>query len=218
MKIRWLGHSAFAVTADNGKVILTDPFEAGGYNGAIGYRKIDIKADIVTVSHSHPDHNGGVKYITGKPQVIDKAQEYTINGIKIKGVLTDHDNNGGKERGKNIIFICEMDAVRLAHLGDLGQMPSDEQLKAIGPVDIIMIPVGGHFTIDAAQATEISKKLNPKVVIPMHYKTEILDFPITSVETFLAGKSNIKRQNSNEVVFSKNSLPNEEEIWVLRYE
>lgn len=218
MRIRWLGHSAFAITAADGRVILTDPFEAGGYGGAVGYKKIDVKADIATVSHNHPDHSGGVKSLPGKPQIIDKVGDYNISGIRIKGILTDHDSKGGKERGKNIIFIYEIDGIRLAHLGDLGHIPSDEQIKAVGPVDVLMIPVGGHFTIDAAQATEVVEKLKPRVVIPMHYKTEVLDFPIVGVDAFLSNKSGIKRLDSSSASCTKDSLPKTMEIWVLRYE
>lgn len=216
MKIQYLGHAAFAITTKSGKVIITDPYESGGFDGAVGYKKITVKPDIVTVSHPHADHND-VKSLAGKPQVIDKPGDYDIGEVKIKGISVYHDTAGGKERGKNLIFIYEADGLRLAHLGDLGHKLTPEQLRQLGRIDIVMIPVGGYFTIEAETATEVINQIKPSVTVPMHYKTEVLNFPIASVDVFLRDKKNVKRFNSSEVTVDKGSLPAEPEVWVLPY-
>lgn len=216
MKVKCLGHSAFAITVSNGKVILTDPYESGSYGGALNYPKITIQADVVTVSHQHADHND-IKTLSGKPPVISKEGDYDIQGIKIKGIPTYHDSNQGKERGKNTVFVYEVDNLRLAHSGDLGHIPTQEQYDKIGKIDILMVPVGGNFTIDAKQADEIARALGARVIIPMHYKTERVDFPIAPVDEFLSGKDNVKKWDTSEVPITPEQLPVQPEIWVLPY-
>jgi L-ascorbate metabolism protein UlaG (beta-lactamase superfamily) len=210
MKIKWLGHSSFAITDKNGKVIITDPYSPG----SVGYPKITVAADIVTVSHTHADHNGA-KFLPGAPVVIDKEEGYSGDGVKIQGFPALHDKSGGKERGKDIIFVYEIDGVRIAHLGDLGHILSREQIDKLGKVDILMIPVGGYFTIDAKEATEVMNQIKPKITIPMHYKTDVVDYPIAMVDVFLKGKQNVKRFSSSEVAVEK--LPDKPEIWILQY-
>ena len=217
MKIKWLGHASFALTTQKREVIITDPYEAGGYNGALRYPQINITADIVTVSHQHADHND-VKSLPGKPKVIDKIGEYDVGNIKIKGIPSFHDASNGKERGKNIIFIYEMDGLRVAHLGDLGHIPSKEQLDKMGKIDVLFVPVGGYFTIDANTATEVVDKIRAKVNIPMHYKTDVLNFPVATVESFTEGKENVKKFTSSETIINKDTLPRQGgEIWVMPY-
>ena len=216
MQIKWLGHAAFAIITDKGKTILTDPYEAGSYDGAVGYPKISVQADLVTVSHQHADHND-TKSLFGNPKIIDKEGKYDIDDIKITGVSCFHDQSEGKERGGNIIFIYEIDGFRLAHLGDMGHMPTQEQFNKIGEIDILLIPIGGHFTIDSKEATQIVANIIPKVTIPMHYKTEVLGFPIAPVDDFIKDKSNVKRIEEVEIFLTKDDLPSESEIWVLPY-
>jgi len=216
MKIQWLGHAAFTITTKDGKTLITDPYQSGAYGGALGYPPIKVSADVVTVSHQHEDHNH-TKSLPGRPQVIDKDGECETAGIKIKGMPCFHDTTQGKERGKNTIFVYEAEGMRLAHLGDLGHMLTKEQFDKIGKIDILLIPVGGHFTIDAKTATEVASKIAPKVIIPMHYKTEVLDFPVTPVDNFLAGKKNVKRFSSSETTVTKETLPAEPVVWVLPY-
>jgi len=212
MKIKWLGHAAFAITSKSGDAIITDPYTAG----TVGYRVINAKADIVTVSHQHDDHND-TKSLPGKPQVIDKEGEYEVSGIKIKGIPCFHDESGGKERGGNIIFVYEIDGIRIAHLGDLGHALSKEQLDKMGRIDILLIPVGGYFTIDPVMATEVANQISPKVIIPMHYKTEVVNYPIVSVDAFTKDKKNVKKINASEMAIEKDTLPVQPEIWVLEY-
>jgi len=213
MKIKWWGHSLFLITSDEGVRILTDPYETGG---SIGYSRITEEADIVTISHEHSDHNytAGLK---GSPQIVRGGGTKKAKGISFKGVQVYHDPKKGKMRGANTIFSYEVDGVTFCHLGDLGHTLSDKQAEEIGKVDILFAPVGGHFTIDAEEATQVVEKLKPRVVIPMHYKTKVLGFPIASVDPFLKGKDNVRRIDSAEVEFSRDELPDEIEIWVLKY-
>ncbi|MEW6026485.1 MAG: MBL fold metallo-hydrolase [Planctomycetota bacterium] len=222
MRIKWFGHSAFAITSlpgrqtgSSGKTILTDPYEPGGYNGAVGYKPIVFKPDIVTLSHNHPDHNYTKPF--SKATIIAEKGDYNVAEIKITGIPAWHDPNQGAQRGNNLIFVLEIDGLRIAHCGDLGHTLPDKDVAALGKIDILLIPVGGYFTIDATQATTVLEKVKPKIVIPMHYKTEVLDFPIAGVDEFLSGKKNIKRITDSDVSVAKETLPSETEIWVLPY-
>jgi len=212
MKVKYLAHACFLITSKDGVKIITDPYEKGAYGG-IHYDEIEEEADIVTISHDHADHNA-VHKIKGSPKVIKEPGEYEVKGIKIKGIKTYHDEKGGKERGENIVYVFEIDNFRIAHMGDLGEILSDEKLKQIGKVDIILIPVGGYFTIDAKQATQIIKKIKPKIVIPMHYKTTKCDFPIAPVEDFIKDKDKVIKFGCEVNI---EELPENQEIWVLRH-
>lgn len=217
MKIKWIGHAAFAITTQKGEVILTDPYEPSCYGGALRYSKINVIPHIVMVSHDHADHTCAISSLGGKPHVIDKVGDHEAAGVKIRGISSFHDTSQGKERGKNIIFVYQIDDLTLVHLGDLGHPLSQDQYAQIGPVDILFIPVGGYFTIDAAQAAEIAQTLKAKIVIPMHYKTDKVDFPIATVDPFLKDKK-VKKVTTAEVTTDKNNLPAEQEVWVLPYQ
>lgn len=220
MKIKWIGHAAFALTTSEGRILLADPYEAGAYSGSFGYPPINIAADAVTFSHSHADHY--TKNLKGNPRIINQPGSYEVSGINIKGIPSFHDASQGKERGKNIIFVYEINGVRIAHLGDLGHTLSPKEIDEIGKIDIMLIPVGGYFTIDAHQAADTIEIFSPKVTIPMHYKTPAVNFPISGVDEFIAacdqkGKKIVKRIPSAEVSIMKETLPAEPEIWVLQY-
>jgi len=215
MKIKWLGHSAFLITAEDGTRVLMDPYESGAYGGGIGYGPIQESADIVTVSHDqHEDHNY-VKASAGNPVVVNTAGKEQVKGFHITRVPTFHDNSQGKERGKNLVICLEKDGMRICHLGDLGHVLSPAQVKEIGAVDIVLIPVGGTFTIDPKEATEVVTLLKPKVVIPMHYKTPKCGFPLAGVDEFTEGKERVRHQGSSENVLKKDTLPDTTEIVVL---
>jgi len=183
MKITWLGHACFLLETE-GKTIITDPYEPDSYSGAVGYSEIDIEPDIATVSHQHFDHNYTKNFL--KAKIIDKEGKYNIEGITIEGILSYHDKEKGASRGTNIIFVIENESLRVVHFGDLGTLDIDcEKLKN---TDIALVPVGGTFTIDASEATQLLEKLNPKIFIPMHFKTKKLGFEIDPVDKFLKGK------------------------------
>ena len=216
MKIKWYGHSAFLITSDQGVTIITDPYESGAYGGQLSYGKIKDQADIALTSHDHADHND-TKSLPGSPQIIKGSGSKTAKGISFKGVSTFHDPSKGSERGANTIFTFTVDGMRVCHLGDLGHILSEKELAEIGPVDILFIPVGGYFTIDSKEATRVAEQIQPKVVIPMHFKTEKCGFPIGPVDDFLKAKPALKRAKSSEVTFDKTSLPQKMEILVLEH-
>jgi L-ascorbate metabolism protein UlaG (beta-lactamase superfamily) len=216
MKIRWYGHAAFLITTDQGLRIIIDPYEPGAFGGQLSYGKIKDQAEIVLTSHDHADHNY-TKDIPGSPQIIKGSGSRTIKGILIKGISTYHDPSKGSERGTNTIFTMKVGDIQLCHLGDLGHPLSDKDLAEIGPVDILLIPVGGFFTIDSMEATRVAEQIKPKILIPMHFKTEKCGFPIAPVEDFLRGKTNIKRAKASEATFDKATLPQQMEIVVLEH-
>jgi len=210
MKIKWLGHASFVITSDTGTKIITDPYETGG---DLSYGQIKESADIVTVSHDHADHNN-VAAVQGSPEVVRGAVE--VKGIKFNGIPTYHDDVGGGKRGKNTIICFEVDGIRVCHLGDLGHQLSDSQLAELGKVDVLLIPVGGFYTIDAKVATQLGDRLKPKVIIPMHFKTDKCDYPIAGVEEFLRGKKEVSRLDASQVEFKAGELPATTQIVVLK--
>ncbi len=216
MKIKYYGHAAFLITSDQGSKIILDPYEPGAFGGQLSYGKIKDQADIVLTSHDHADHNY-TKDLPGKPQIIKGNGPKTAKEISIKGIATYHDPSQGNERGTNTIFTLRVDHIQICHLGDLGHPLSDKELAEIGPVDILLIPVGGFFTIDSEEATKVAGQIKPRILIPIHFKTEKCGFPIAPVEDFLRGKSNAKRAKTSEVTFDQSTLPQEMEIVVLEH-
>jgi L-ascorbate metabolism protein UlaG (beta-lactamase superfamily) len=216
MKIKWYGHSAFLITSDQGAKIMIDPYESGAFGGQLSYGKIKDQVDIVLTSHDHADHNY-TKDLPGTPQIVKGSGPKTAKGISMKGISTYHDPSQGSERGANTIFTLKIDNIQLCHLGDLGHLLSDKELAEIGPVDILLIPVGGFFTIDPKEATRVAEQIKPKIVIPMHFKTAKCGFPIAPVEDFLKGKTNTKRPKASEATFDKATLPQQMEIVVLEH-
>ena len=216
MKIKWYGHAAFLITSAQGTRFIIDPYESGAFGGQLSYGKIKDQADFVLITHDHADHND-TKDLPGAPQVIKGSVSKTVKGVSIKGVATYHDPSKGSERGSNTVFTFKVDDIRVCHLGDLGHILSDKELAEIGMVDVLLIPVGGYFTIDPKEATRVAEQIKPKVVIPMHFKTEKCGFPIAPVEDFLKGKANTKRPKANEASFDKETLPGQTEIMVLEH-
>ena len=212
MKLKWLGHACFLITSETGLRIITDPYPQGS---GLSYSPINEAADIVAVSHDHFDHNN-LSAVSGKPEVVTGSGTKTAKGIQFKGIATHHDESQGKERGSNSIFCFTVDGIMLCHLGDLGHGLSREQIAEIGNVDVLLVPVGGFFTIDAKVASKVCDDLKPKVIVPMHFKTPKCDFPIAGVEDFLAGKKNVKTLNASETEFKADKLPETTEIVVLQ--
>ncbi len=211
MKIKWWGHACFAITAQNGTVILTDP-----YPPTIGYQPISEPVDIVTVSHDHFDHNA-VEELKGEPKIMKTAGKHLVEGLEITGIESLHDDAGGTKRGRNLIFTLVIDGWKIVHLGDQGITLTPSQLEAIGQADIAMIPVGGTYTVDASKAYEITQQLNSKVVLPMHYQTDVLTFDIAPVSEFtkLFAHSQVKTVGSAELQLD--TLPADQVVYVLEY-
>lgn len=169
MEITYLGHSSFKLKGKTSTVIC-DP-----YSNLIGLKFPKLEADIVTVSHDHADHNNTAE-ISGVKKVVSMPGEYEIGGVSIFGISSFHDDKKGEERGKNTIFVINIDGVNVCHLGDLGQKTlTESQLSAIGNVDVLLIPTGGTYTIDSEEAAAIVSAIEPQVIIPMHYKQDGLD-------------------------------------------
>jgi L-ascorbate metabolism protein UlaG (beta-lactamase superfamily) len=216
MKVKWLGHSAFLLTSDGGVRVLTDPYKSGSFDGAVGYKPIKEQADVITASHEHDDHY----CLEGLPEGYEcvlTPGEHEAAGLSIKGVKTYHDTSRGKERGSNTIFTIDMDGIRVCHLGDLGHMLSDEEVGAIGKVDILLLPVGGFYTIGPKEAVSVMKALSPSITIPMHFKTESLGFPIKPVEDFLSLAGDYDKAGTTELEVKKEDLAGRR-IIVLEHE
>jgi len=212
VKIKYLGHAAFAITSNNGVKIITDPYTPAP---DLTYGEINESADIVTVSHGHHDHNN-VAAVKGNPEVVSRVGKSEIKGIEVRGVASYHDDTGGRRAGNNLIFCFEVDGVTVCHLGDLGHRLDDRQLKEMGRVDVLLIPVGGNYTIDAKVATEVCSQLKPRVIIPMHYKTAKGLPGISGVDGFLSGKANVSRPDSSQAEFKPGELPATGQIIVLK--
>ena len=180
MLIEHIGHAEFLLTLESGFRIVTDPYDA-----STGYPVRAVEADGVLVSHHHHDHDA-VENISGHPQIIDFAGLHTFApDIRVTGILADHDDAGGAKRGKTLLFLLETENLRVVHLGDLGCLPDADQMSVLGQVDVLMIPVGGFYTLDAVAAKEVCSRLDPRIIIPMHYRTEYnADWPIEGVDAF----------------------------------
>lgn len=178
MKIQYLGHSSFKLTSSAGTSLVTDPFAP-----QVGYDMACVRADGITVSHHHFDHDyvGGVD---GNPAVFDRAGKYSLGDITIEGIPAFHDDVSGRKRGTNIIFKFVIDGVRICHLGDLGEPFSKERVQSVTPADVLLIPVGGNYTIDAKTAKKYAENINPAVVIPMHYRQKDCKIDIDGVKSF----------------------------------
>lgn len=180
MIITCIGHAKFLIELENGMRIVTDP-----YDKTCGYPVTSVPADVVLVSHGHHDHNA-VETIPGSPRVIDKAGEYDLgDGVVVTAAEAFHDDVEGAKRGRTLLFSIRAEGLNAVHLGDLGHLPTQEQCKQLGRADVLMVPVGGFYTIDAAAAKETATLLQARVILPMHYKTRVnADWPIASVEEF----------------------------------
>ena len=214
MLITFLGHSAFLIVTSSGTRIVTDPYDTSVFNEKLLYKAFTGEADVVTVSHSHGDHSG-TRLIKGKPSVLSMAGTHTTHGVKITGVAAAHDEIHGATRGKNVIFVIEADGLRIVHCGDLGHILTEAQQSEVGRVDVLMIPVGGYYTIDAAKARIVAEQLRAKLVIPMHYRNAKCLFPIADVDSFLVGWEHVIRGGTSEVEVTSESLPESPTVCVL---
>lgn len=178
MDISYLGHSSFRLKGKTTSIV-TDP-----YSNDTGMKYPKTEADIVTISHDHTDHNN-LSGVGGEPRVVNGAGEYEIGGVSIFGVPSYHDEKGGEERGRNTIYVIRIDGINVCHLGDLGHKLTTTELDEIGTVDVLLVPVGGVYTVDAAGASVVVSQLEPKIVIPMHYRVPGLNYELGSLDDFL---------------------------------
>jgi len=206
MLITWLGHSCFKIQDKSGHdniTVVTDPFDK-----STGLKVPRCEADIVTVSHDHGDHNN-VSAIKGEPFVIKGAGEYEVKNVFIEGVEAYHDDKQGAERGKNVMYRVDIDDMSVAHLGDLGHTLDSKQLEKLEGTDILLIPVGGVYTIGAKKAVEVVSQIEPRIVIPMHYKTPGLKIDLDGIDKFIKELA-IKPTYEEKLKISKEDLPAED--------
>jgi len=206
MYITWLGQSCFKLQdkiGPDGVLLVTDPYE-----DKIGLKMPHFEADIVTISHSHYDHNN-IGAIRGNPFIINTAGEYEIKDVFVEGVESAHDEKEGSERGENIIYRIEMEDISITHLGDLGHVLDAKQLEKLEGTDILLIPVGGKYTINAAKAVEVISQIEPRIVIPMHYKIPGLKEDFDGIEKFIK-ELGIKPRNEEKLKISKKDLPQDD--------
>lgn len=211
MKIEYLGHSCFRLTESTGTSVVCDP-----YDNSIGYVMPEVAADAVTVSHRHYDHdNTGA--VGGNPVIIDSECNYDLHGIGISAVKSFHDGQRGKSRGENLIFKFRMDGIDICHMGDLGEACSSELIELLLPVDVLLIPVGGNYTVDAEMAKEYVDRLMPDAVIPMHYRDKGCKLDIEKVDGFLQyfDEEDIYEAEDGEIEFTRRGSDNTRVI-VLR--
>lgn len=212
-KITWAGQACFQISISKSKDyqvnIVIDPF------GEIGLKMPSFEADVLLVTHQHEDHNN-TKIVRGNPFLIDGPGEYEIKGVFVRGISSFHDDKEGKERGMNTIYVIEAEDMRFCHLGDFGQKQlTDEQLEKIGAVDILMIPVGGEYTISSSEAAKIIGQIEPKIAIPMHYELPKLKFKLDGADKFLKvmGKNSVLPQDK--LTIKASILPKEDEMEIV---
>jgi L-ascorbate metabolism protein UlaG (beta-lactamase superfamily) len=210
MDITWLGHSCFRIKGSQA-VVITDPFPPD-----LGYSLGKLTADIVTVSHQHPSHSN-IRGIGGEPRIIKGPGEYEIKGVLIIGVATFHDAEGGSKRGKNIVYLMEIDGISVCHLGDLGHVLTSAQVEEIGDVDVLLLPVGGASTIGAGMAAEVIRQLEPKAIVPMHYKTPVVNRDLEPVEKFLKEMGMEQIEPRPKLSLTRSNLPISTQVFLLNY-
>lgn len=211
MEITWYGHACFRL-GDRGVVIVTDPF-----SDDMGYTRPRIRADVVTISHDHPGHNNRIGF-RGGPKFFDGPGEYEVKGVFITGIATYHDGRSGAVQGRNTVFLFDFEGVTVCHLGDLGHVPAQAQVEALSDVDLLLIPVGGLHTIDASKASEVISLIEPRVVIPMHYKTPKEKARLHTLDRFLKEMGLTPTPPQSELRITKSSLPDETQVILLEYD
>ncbi len=212
MKIEYLGHSSFKLTESTGTSVVCDP-----YDSSVGYEMDAVSADAVTVSHGHFDHDN-IKAVEGNPIILNKECSCGLHGVEIDAIKSFHDGQRGKQRGENLIFKFRMDGIDVCHLGDLGEDCSSELIDLLLPLTVLLIPVGGTYTIDAEMAKEYVDRIMPDIVIPMHYKSKDCKLDISKVEEFtdLFDGEFVEEFDGNEIELMRSDFDGETKVVVLR--
>jgi L-ascorbate metabolism protein UlaG (beta-lactamase superfamily) len=214
MKIKYLGHAAFELVLETGARIVFDPYTSGAF-GTLACAAITGSYDVAIVSHSHEDHVCR-DVLDRSKTIVNKQGKVKTAGVTIESLITYHDESKGGERGKNLISVVEAEKLRVAHLGDLGHSIAPKDFPMLMWLDVLLIPVGGNFTIGAATAAALVKEFEPKIVIPMHYKTPKVDFPITPVENFTKLMDTVEVAEGSWIEVWKEKLPAKAKVVVLQ--
>lgn len=212
MDITYYGHSCFRLRGKSASLV-TDPYDPK----KVGLKYPKLQSDVVTISHHHDDHDY-IDQMKEYKRVVDGPGEYEISGVSIIGISTYHDDKKGETRGKNTIYVIEMDEVRLAHMGDLGHKLSDKVIGLIGGIDILMIPVGGEYTINDSVAAEVVRDIEPTITIPMHYQVKGLNPEVfkklDNVDNFLS-EVGLSVEKTNKFSFKKSDIGEDQRVIVL---
>lgn len=208
--ITWFGHSMWKFDFSNVSVVI-DPYTDIGYP----LRKID-KADIVISTHNHFDHNNFSLINTYKLKITEQG-DYSYKNLKIDAIQVWHDKKLGSLRGKNLLIKIKQKGLSLLHCGDLGHIPDESVIQKLGRIDLLFVPIGGIYTIDAYEAKQLAEILNPKIIFPMHYQTPVLNLSLEKPEKFLSlfEPNKIKFFKSNKITLE--SLPDNMQIYVMNY-
>ena len=210
MEIVWLGHSCFRIKGKE-TTLVTDPFPKN-----LGYSPVRVAADVVTVSHSHPGHSY-VEGVSGEPKVIRRPGEYEIGNVLINGFITFHDDEHGIKLGKNIVYLMEIDQVIVCHLGDLGHILTPDQVGELSGVEVLLVPVGGKSTLDGAAAAQTVRLLEPRLVIPMHFKTPATTRDLEPVDRFLKEMGLKDPEPQAKLAVTKSNLPANTQVVLLEH-
>jgi len=213
VKITWIGHACFLLEGSKATV-LTDPFDK-----SVPYPHFPGgPVDVVTVSHDHFDHSA-VDRVAGTPTIVAKPGKTTAHGVDFLGIPSYHDDVQGAARGDNLLFAFDLDGIRVAHLGDLGAGLSPEQIDSLDGVEVLLVPVGGHYTIGPKQAKIVAASLpSVRLLIPMHFRTDVIaDWPIAPVEDFVRTMDNVHQIGTSAVSLNRETLPERLEVWILNY-
>lgn len=210
LDIQWLGHSCFRIRTRDAS-ILVDP-----YPKDLGYAMGRVSASIMLVTHAHPNHSY-TSAVAGDPFLIEGPGEYEVSGVFVTGIPTFHDAESGKRRGRNTVYIMEAEDMTLVHLGDLGHVLTSAQVEQMHEVDILFAPVGGKTTITSTQAAEVVSLLEPRVVVPMHYRTGAAGLDLDPVDRFLREMGAKKPQELPKLTVNRGSLPSETQVVLLDY-
>lgn len=210
MEIQWYGHSCFLIKNSLGKRILTDPFDAN-----IGYTPYTGLLDVVTISHFHFDHCYTEKF-SKDVKIINREGIYHLDFVTIKGFPSFHDDQQGVKRGNNTIFIYELDDLRICHLGDLGHKLTNDFIELLGPINVLLIPVGSEYTLNGVDAAFVTNCIKPNYVIPMHYKTPNLSFLLDGAEKFLNSLKKAPKVKSKSLIITKDTLPKNTQVVILQ--
>jgi L-ascorbate metabolism protein UlaG (beta-lactamase superfamily) len=213
MEITWYGHSCFRLTERNYATVVTDPFD----HKAVGYDALKLKADIVTVSHDAPGHNN-MDAVKGSEHIIDGAGEFEIGGVFITAVQTAGGGKKSKDKTRNTLYVFDYEGITVAHLGDLQEVPTQSEVEALGTVNVLLIPVGGGNSLNAAKAAEVVSTIEPNIVIPMHYATDAAKVKLEPLSKFLKEMGLGKVESLPSLKATRSSLPQETKVVVLDYQ
>jgi len=213
MEITWYGHSCFRLTERNYATVVTDPFD----HKVVGYDALKLKADIVTVSHEAPGHNN-MDAVKGSEHIIDGAGEFEIGSVFITAVQTAGGGKKTKDKARNTLYVFDYEGITVAHLGDLLEVPTQSEVEALGTVNVLLLPVGGGNSLNAAKAAEVVSTIEPNLVIPMHYATDAAKIKLEPLSKFLKEMGLGKTESLPSLKVTRSSLPQETKVVVLDYQ